>query len=193
MFPPISFADGLQANKEKSELFKEAKSLYLELLQFKDDKKFYEIGFDPCCKFSKWLIRAESLRDHPNGIDLVLEGFFPGDLEKLGREYLKSHGKETEEIKKETQKFRQVFNLLNVNEYNPNSEEALSGVKNFEAIVFKTSPQLKSLISFFDISYRDGHLIVYLKKYFLDKEIDIQRKIFNATSDLWGKYKFGKK
>lgn len=185
IFPVILFAEELQVNSEKSELFIEAKSLYLELLQFKDNKKFHEIGFDRCCQFNKWLVKAESLRDHPNGIDLVLEGFLPGDLEKLGRAYLKSHGKDTEYIIKETQKFRQIFNLLEDDEYKPNSGETISGAKNFEKIVFKAFPQFKSLISFFDISYRDGHLIVYIKKAFLGKDSDIQNKIFNGINDLW--------
>jgi len=37
MCPAISFAEDLQVNNEKSELFKEANSLYWELLQFKDN------------------------------------------------------------------------------------------------------------------------------------------------------------
>ena len=59
-------------------LVEEAKVLYLELMKFKNDKEFHEIGFDSCCSYNKWLLKAEALRDNPNGMDLMFEGFFPG-------------------------------------------------------------------------------------------------------------------
>lgn len=166
-------------------LVEEAKVLYLELMKFKNDKEFHEVGFDSCCSYNKWLLKAEALRDNPNGMDLMFEGFFPGDIEKLGQAYYLSKGKETEYTKKETRKFRQIFNLLKENEYKPNSNEALKGVKNFEKLSFLASPQLINLISYFDISYSDGHLIVNVKQPFLNMEKKSQKKIYNAIIDLW--------
>ncbi len=185
MYSNLAYAEETQRNVETENLFSEAKFLYLELMQFKDNKKFHEVGFDSCCPFSKWLVKAEALRDHPNGMDLIFEGIFPGDLEKLGRVYFQTHGKDTEYSKKETRKFRQVFNLLKDGEYKPNSEEAISGAKNFEKLVLTTSPQLNDLISFFDVSYNDGRLIVYIKKLFLNLGPENQGKVYSAIRELW--------
>lgn len=159
------------------------KVLYLELMKFKNDKKFHEVGFDSCCAYNKWLLKAKALRDNSSETDLFI--LFHGDIEKLGQAYYLSKGKETEYTKKETRKYRQIFNLLKENEYKPNSNEALKGVKNFEKLSFLSSPQLKNLISFFDISLRDGHLIVMVKQPFLNMDKKSQKKIYAAIIDLW--------
>jgi len=159
------------------------KVLYLELMKFKNDKKFHEVGFDSCCAYNKWLLKAKALRDNTSGTDIFI--FFHGDIEKLGQAYYLSKGKETEYTKKETRKYRQRFNLLKENEYKPDSNEGLKGVENFEKLSFRLSPQLKNLISYFDISYRDGHLIVNIKQPFLNMEKTSQKKIYNAIIDLW--------
>ena len=58
-------------------------------------------------------------------------------------------------------------------------------MKNFEKLSFIASPQLKNLISFFDISYSDGHLVMNVKQPFLNMEKKSQKKIYNAIIDLW--------
>jgi hypothetical protein len=69
--------------------------LYKELLRFKSDPKFGEVGFGLCCKYNAWMKRVEKLRDKPARDVWLQLGVLPGDLLTLGLEYAHSKGAET--------------------------------------------------------------------------------------------------
>ena len=73
----------------------EATALYQQLMSFKSDRKFHEVGFGVCCKYSSWLNSVRDLQSKSGIDDFRSMGFVPGDLEMLGLEYLKSRGAET--------------------------------------------------------------------------------------------------
>ena len=71
---------------------KDLRKLYGELMVFKDDAKFHEVGFGTCCEYHKCQSRVKVLRDDPR---LTLsEKVAAGDLLTLGLEYMKTKGKE---------------------------------------------------------------------------------------------------
>jgi len=81
------------------QLFEEFKTLYYELLNFKDNEDFKKNGFGAGGSYNKWLKNVEKLKNNPESKSLLRKGVIIGDLEKLGFEYLKSKGKETETTK----------------------------------------------------------------------------------------------
>ena len=55
---------------ENRELIKGAtRELYLELLSFKDDKKFHEVGFGTCCKYNEWLQVVDKVKEKWSSIN----------------------------------------------------------------------------------------------------------------------------
>lgn len=44
------------------------KELYNQLMTFKDDKKFHEVGFGTCCKYNKWLVTVDKVSEKWNSI-----------------------------------------------------------------------------------------------------------------------------
>jgi hypothetical protein len=42
-------------DNSKQKIIEKTKALYVELMQFKNDSKFHQVGFDRCCKYYKWL------------------------------------------------------------------------------------------------------------------------------------------
>ena len=84
-------------NTEKTEkLFQEFKTLYNELLTFKDKADFKEFGFGAGGPYNKWLKNVEKLKSNPDSKLLLKKGVVAGELEQLGFEYVSSKGKETE-------------------------------------------------------------------------------------------------
>ena len=68
---------------------RDAKALYEELQRFKDDPDFKLHGFAPCCKYNKWLKKAQALAVRTDRRKfLAVYEFSLGDLEKLGMIYV---------------------------------------------------------------------------------------------------------
>ena len=63
----------------------EARALYLELLTFRDDPEFIQVGFGTCCRFNQWLRRVEVLREQSDERSFYRQyGFALGDLQGYG-------------------------------------------------------------------------------------------------------------
>lgn len=93
-------------NTEKIEqLFAEFKSLYQELLDFKDKADFKQYGFGEGGPYNKWLKKVEELKNSPDSKLLLQKGVLIGELEQLGLAYVSSKGKETEV----TKNFNKIF------------------------------------------------------------------------------------
>ena len=75
----------------------ELKKLYYELMEFKGDAEFHRVGFGVCCKYKKWQLKVEALRN--NKTLTMLEKIAVGDLLMLGLEYMKTKGKENDYTK----------------------------------------------------------------------------------------------
>jgi hypothetical protein len=95
----------LIAQSSQDDVFKEFKSLYLEIKNFKNNSDFKKYGFTKSGPYSSWLIRVRNLKDHPNAKSLLSRGFVAGELEALGTAYVYSKGKETET----TRFFNKIF------------------------------------------------------------------------------------
>ena len=65
-----------------------AVALYKELQAFKDDAEFKQVGFAVCCKYNKWLKRAEALSDKTGTKFLGKYDFVPYDIVSLGMSYV---------------------------------------------------------------------------------------------------------
>ena len=76
---------------------KEISILTNELMKFKDEAKFHQVGFGQCCKYYKWLQKVQSLRN--NDSLGAMEKAAVGYLEMMGREYMKTKGKENDYTK----------------------------------------------------------------------------------------------
>lgn len=62
--------------------------------------------------------------------------------------------------------------------------------KNFEKLVFLGSPKLKHFLSYFDVSTKDCHLMVFIKeRLFISKKSD-QNSIYKAIQTLWKETKY---
>lgn len=85
---------------EKTEkVFGEFKSLYNELLEFKDKDNFKKFGFGHGGPYNKWLKKVEQLENNPDSKLLLQNGFVAGELKSLGMEYVASKGQKTEVTK----------------------------------------------------------------------------------------------
>lgn len=91
----FSYADVNPNNNEQ--IIQKTKTLYLQLMNFKDKSDFHAFGFGAGGPYNKWLEEIEKLESNPNANLLLLrEGLVVGDLKMLGLEYVNSKGKETE-------------------------------------------------------------------------------------------------
>ena len=78
-----------------SSLTKDVIRLYFELLEFKDDPEFHQVGFGVCCRFNVWKQEVDALTDR-SGLDTVGEvGIVPAELYSIGWEYFKNKGHST--------------------------------------------------------------------------------------------------
>lgn len=75
----------------------ELKKLYYELMEFKGDAEFHRVGFGVCCKYKKWQLKVEALRN--NKTLTMIDKIAVGDLLMLGLEYMKTKGKENDYTK----------------------------------------------------------------------------------------------
>ena len=79
-----------------SSLTKDVIRLYFELLEFKDDPEFHQVGFGVCCRFNVWKQEVDALTDRA-GLDTLGEvGIVPGELYSLGWEYFTNKGHSTD-------------------------------------------------------------------------------------------------
>lgn len=78
------------------EVLNKTRGLYMELLGFKGESKFHQVGFGRCCQYYKWLEKVGELQNHPNAGLLLGKEIVVGDLKMLGLEYAKKGGVETE-------------------------------------------------------------------------------------------------
>lgn len=87
-------------NTEKIErIFGEFKTLYSELLEFKDKSDFKKYGFGQGGQYHKWLTKVKDLKENPDSKLLLQKKVVAGELEQLGLAYVSSKGKETEVTK----------------------------------------------------------------------------------------------
>lgn len=73
----------------------ELKKLYNELMNFKDDPEFHKVGFGECCKYNKWKLRLEALRDG-HKLKTMAEKVAAVNLLMLAIEYKNTEGGEND-------------------------------------------------------------------------------------------------
>lgn len=83
-------------SKSEKRVVEQFISLYKELLKFKNEYEFVQIGFAPNGKYYNWLEKVHKFETDANADILVRLRIVPNDLEALGMEYVVSHGKESE-------------------------------------------------------------------------------------------------
>lgn len=102
--------DGRIPNLKKPiDIFKETKSLYLELMNFKNSSGFKNYGFMPGYKYHSWLKKVEKYENYPEAKNLLNKGIVLGELKMLGLEYVSSKGKETEFTRITRQNFKKAL------------------------------------------------------------------------------------
>ncbi len=117
-------------NTEKIErIFEEFKTLYSELLEFKDKSNFKKYGFGQGGPYHVWLTKVKNLKENPDSKLLIQKDVVAGYLEQLGLAYVGSKGKETEV----TKSFNKLFS--NVISSNPVEKvETTSGNSNYDKL-----------------------------------------------------------
>ncbi len=71
-----------------------------------------------------------------------------------------------------------------------NLNEAIKAAEDIEKIIFAANSNMRSYISYVDTHYKDGHLIINVKKPMMMADNSIRNDIFNAILDLWKKTKY---
>lgn len=95
VFLALSISTGhADTNESPEEVLKEIKTLYQELIIFKDTSTFAEFGFSKGGPHSQWLdTMKELVKSKKGGIEFIRAyGFVPGDLLQLGQSYLSNKG-----------------------------------------------------------------------------------------------------
>ncbi|HMI64946.1 MAG TPA: hypothetical protein VK517_02855 [Cyclobacteriaceae bacterium] len=96
----------IQYRKAEAEVvFAEFKSLYNELLKFKNAENFKRYGLTEGGPYNNWLKKVEDLKNNHADDILIEKSIFITDLEQLGFAYVGSKGKETEV----TKTFNEIF------------------------------------------------------------------------------------
>jgi len=73
------------------------KTLYDQLMGFKDNPKFHEVGFDSCCEFADWKEKLSGISESSDASGLEKKASL--SLGALAQEYLKTKGTENETTK----------------------------------------------------------------------------------------------
>ena len=97
----VEVDDSLKTEK----VFEEFKSLYINLISFKNKEDFKKNGFGAGGSYHKWLKDVEEIKSNPDSKLLSRKGVLIGELEQLGFAYVNSKGKETEV----TKTFNKIF------------------------------------------------------------------------------------
>lgn len=90
-------------------MFTEFKTLYVELLSFKDSENFKLYGFGNGGDYKEWLTKVEELKNNKDAKLLVHKGIVAGELEQLGILYASSKGKETDATKFFNKTFKEAI------------------------------------------------------------------------------------
>ena len=96
--------------EQVEKVFDEFKSLYNDLLKFKDKPDFKTYGFGQGGPYNSWLKEVEALKNHPDSKLLLKKGVVAGELEQLGLAYATSKGAETEVTKTFNKLFLEAIN-----------------------------------------------------------------------------------
>jgi hypothetical protein len=110
-------------------IFGEFKSLYNELINFKDKADFKKFGFGIGGPYNEWLKSVEGLKNNPDSKLLLKKGVLIGELEQLGLAYASSKGQETEV----TKTFNKIFTEA-ISDKPVEKVETASGNENYEKI-----------------------------------------------------------
>ena len=71
--------------------------LFDQLMIFKNDKYFQEVGFGGCCKYNKWMKDVEALVGTPEAeLFNNRDYYLVNELGQLGRDYIHLEGRESE-------------------------------------------------------------------------------------------------
>jgi len=97
---------------QENEILSKVRELYLELMDFKDDALFHEVGFSQKYKYVEWQNKVMKTNEDPRSKLLLKKGITPGDLSTLGAEYFKSRGMETKFSRYMNAEFKKAFGLL---------------------------------------------------------------------------------
>ena len=97
---------------QENEILSKVRELYLELMDFKDDALFHEVGFSQKYKYVEWQNKVMKTNEDPRSELLLKKGITPGDLSALGAEYFKSRGMETKFSRYMNAEFMKALGLL---------------------------------------------------------------------------------
>lgn len=117
-------------NKDKIEqIFGEFKTLYAELLVFKDKSDFKKYGFGQGGTYNRWLNDVQALKKNPDSKLLLQKDVVAGELEQLGLAYVSSKGQETEVTKNFNKSFSSAISSKPVEEI-----DVAIGTSNYDKI-----------------------------------------------------------
>ncbi len=117
-------------NTEKIEkIFGEFKTLYSELLDFKDKSDFKTYGFGQGGPYHEWLTKVKDLKENPDAKLLLQKDVVAGELEQLGLAYASSKGKETEVTKNFNKFFSEAISSKPIEKV-----ETASGNSNYDKL-----------------------------------------------------------
>ncbi len=147
----------IHARADLSNDAQEAKTLYEELKEFKDNPKFHQVGFARCCRFYKWMEKVQTLRSKKTGTAILMEvGFLPGDLLQLGMEYMKSRGIPTTSYSREME-----ATIAAGLAPEPQIEEGQGVVINLDRACVSLDSFKKFIIAINDKKFREAGTIIY--------------------------------
>ena len=110
----LTNAEPYKAPDIEGEPLKVTRQLYMDLQEFKSDKNFHKVGFadgSPKTRYRTWFEAYEGASKDPRyNKALIAKGVAFGDLYVLGKEYMKSGGKETDYSKFITVEFAKALN-----------------------------------------------------------------------------------
>lgn len=110
-------------------IFGEFKTLYSELLDFKDNSDFKNYGFGQGGPYHEWLTKVKNLKDNPDSKLLLQKKVLAEELEQLGFAYVSSKGKETEVTKNFNKFFSEAISSKPIEKV-----ETLSGNNNYDKL-----------------------------------------------------------
>src|SRR3546814_7559 len=144
-------------------IFEQFKSLYNELLQFKNSPDFIRYGFGEGGPYHKWLKEVQTLKNNPDSKLLLKKGFAIGELEQLGMEYASSKGQETDVTKIFNDIFSRAISQQNETKSTDGAEKTQGNIEYDELkanYTLRSEEHTSELQSLMRISYA----IFFLKK-----------------------------
>lgn len=86
-------------------------NLYEELMSFKNDPQFHNVGFGSSkpTPYKNWLEKVEIAANSYTGIQQAKNRLFFSELRQLGMEYMRSKGSETEYTKEKNEELKEIF------------------------------------------------------------------------------------